>query len=181
MALATPAFGQSFPTVEEVLFDREIPVLGNPEGDVTVVEYSELGSNCHQTGSCYLIPLFCLLTSCPIRFIHPFMRRARCLRLAIATKRRSAPDGDTGASAQGGGGGRPRRGRARSIRPLRRLQGGYGPDRRNPRPQHGPGQRFRLRRRSRLHHRDPDLPRRDGQAGTASGHSHGPRELRLSA
>ncbi len=39
MALATPAFGQSFPTVEQVLFDREIPVLGNPEGDVTVAEY----------------------------------------------------------------------------------------------------------------------------------------------
>lgn len=39
LALAAPAFAQSFPTVEEVLFDREIPVLGNPKGDVTVAEY----------------------------------------------------------------------------------------------------------------------------------------------
>lgn len=39
MALAIPALAQSVPTVEEVLFDPEIPVLGNPEGDVTVAEY----------------------------------------------------------------------------------------------------------------------------------------------
>lgn len=30
---------QNYPSVEEVLFDPDIPVLGNREGDVTVVEY----------------------------------------------------------------------------------------------------------------------------------------------
>lgn len=41
-ALALPisfASAQDYPSVEEVLFDREIPVLGNPKGDVTIVEY----------------------------------------------------------------------------------------------------------------------------------------------
>lgn len=30
---------QSMPTVEEVLFDPQIPVLGNPDGDVTIAEF----------------------------------------------------------------------------------------------------------------------------------------------
>jgi len=34
-----PAPAQSFPTVEEVLFDPQIPVLGNPKGDVTIAEF----------------------------------------------------------------------------------------------------------------------------------------------
>lgn len=38
-ALARSAPAQSYPSVEEVLFDPEIPVLGNPEGDVTIAEY----------------------------------------------------------------------------------------------------------------------------------------------
>lgn len=33
------ALAQSVPTVEEVLFDPDIPVLGNPDGDVTIVEF----------------------------------------------------------------------------------------------------------------------------------------------
>lgn len=36
---ALPAYAQNYPSVEEVLFDAEIPVLGNPKGDVTIVEY----------------------------------------------------------------------------------------------------------------------------------------------
>lgn len=31
--------GQAVPTVAEVLYDTEIPVLGNPNGNVTIVEY----------------------------------------------------------------------------------------------------------------------------------------------
>lgn len=40
-ALAMPrmASSQSFPTVEEVLFDPEIPAQGNPEGKVTIGEF----------------------------------------------------------------------------------------------------------------------------------------------
>jgi protein-disulfide isomerase len=37
--LARPALAQSYPSVEEVLFDPEIPVLGNPDGNVTIAEY----------------------------------------------------------------------------------------------------------------------------------------------
>ena len=38
-ALSIPALAQSSPSVEEVLFDPEIPALGNPDGNVTVAEY----------------------------------------------------------------------------------------------------------------------------------------------
>lgn len=38
-ALAVPVLAQSSPSVEEVLFDPEIPALGNPDGNVTVAEY----------------------------------------------------------------------------------------------------------------------------------------------
>jgi len=38
-ALSIPALAQSSPGVEEVLFDPEIPALGNPDGNVTVAEY----------------------------------------------------------------------------------------------------------------------------------------------
>lgn len=41
-AFALPAAfanAQNYPSVEEVLFDAEIPALGNPKGDVTIVEY----------------------------------------------------------------------------------------------------------------------------------------------
>ncbi len=39
-ALPTAFAGaQNYPSVEEVLFDAEIPALGNPKGDVTIVEY----------------------------------------------------------------------------------------------------------------------------------------------
>ena len=38
-ALSIPAVAQSSPSVEEVLFDPEIPALGNPDGNVTVAEY----------------------------------------------------------------------------------------------------------------------------------------------
>lgn len=33
------SFAQRVPTVADVLYDKEIPVLGNPKGDVTIVEY----------------------------------------------------------------------------------------------------------------------------------------------
>ncbi|MBV2142483.1 DsbA family protein [Falsochrobactrum sp. TDYN1] len=33
------SFAQRVPSVAEVLYDAEIPVLGNPNGDVTIVEY----------------------------------------------------------------------------------------------------------------------------------------------
>lgn len=33
------SLAQRVPTVAEVLYDKEIPVLGNPNGDVTIVEY----------------------------------------------------------------------------------------------------------------------------------------------
>lgn len=33
------SFAQRVPTVNDVLYDKEIPVLGNPKGDVTIVEY----------------------------------------------------------------------------------------------------------------------------------------------
>jgi len=33
------SFAQRVPTVADVLYDKEIPVLGNPNGDVTIVEY----------------------------------------------------------------------------------------------------------------------------------------------
>ncbi|WP_336057119.1 DsbA family protein [Nitratireductor sp. CH_MIT9313-5] len=36
---ATYAHAQDFPSVADVLFDPQIPVLGNPNGDVTVVEF----------------------------------------------------------------------------------------------------------------------------------------------
>lgn len=32
-------FAQSMPTIADVLYDKDIPVLGNPHGDVTIVEY----------------------------------------------------------------------------------------------------------------------------------------------
>lgn len=35
----TESFAQRVPTVAEVLYDTEIPVLGNPNGNVTIVEY----------------------------------------------------------------------------------------------------------------------------------------------
>lgn len=38
-ALSVPVLAQSSPGVEEVLFDPEIPALGNPGGNVTVAEY----------------------------------------------------------------------------------------------------------------------------------------------
>ncbi|WP_173931767.1 DsbA family protein [Chelativorans sp. Marseille-P2723] len=38
-ALTRPALAQSYPTVEEVLFDPQIPALGNPDGNVTIAEY----------------------------------------------------------------------------------------------------------------------------------------------
>ena len=38
-ALSVPVLAQSSPSVEEVLFDPEIPALGNPGGNVTVAEY----------------------------------------------------------------------------------------------------------------------------------------------
>lgn len=38
-ALPLPALAQVELTVEEVLFDPQIPVLGNPDGDVTIAEY----------------------------------------------------------------------------------------------------------------------------------------------
>ncbi|MBS3652551.1 DsbA family protein [Pseudaminobacter sp. 19-2017] len=37
--LPLPALAQPELTVEEVLFDLQIPVLGNPDGDVTIAEY----------------------------------------------------------------------------------------------------------------------------------------------
>ncbi len=33
------SFAQRVPTVADVLYDKDIPVLGNPNGDVTIVEY----------------------------------------------------------------------------------------------------------------------------------------------
>ncbi|MDX6751643.1 DsbA family protein [Geminicoccaceae bacterium 1502E] len=39
VAGAGRAFGQDMPGVDEVLHDPEVPVLGNPEGDVTIVEF----------------------------------------------------------------------------------------------------------------------------------------------
>lgn len=33
------SLAQRVPTVAEVLYDKEIPVLGNPNGNVTIVEY----------------------------------------------------------------------------------------------------------------------------------------------
>lgn len=38
-ALPLPVLAQAELTVEEVLFDPQIPVLGNPRGDVTIAEY----------------------------------------------------------------------------------------------------------------------------------------------
>lgn len=38
-ALIRPALAQSYPSVQEVLFDPEIPALGNPDGNVTIAEY----------------------------------------------------------------------------------------------------------------------------------------------
>lgn len=38
-ALPLPVLAQAELTVEEVLFDPQIPVLGNPDGDVTIAEY----------------------------------------------------------------------------------------------------------------------------------------------
>lgn len=38
-ALPLPVLAQTELTVEEVLFDPQIPVLGNPDGDVTIAEY----------------------------------------------------------------------------------------------------------------------------------------------
>lgn len=32
-------FAQSMPTIADVLYDKDIPVLGNPHGNVTIVEY----------------------------------------------------------------------------------------------------------------------------------------------
>lgn len=39
MMLGTTAFSQNMPSVNDVLYDLDIPVLGNPKGDVTIVEY----------------------------------------------------------------------------------------------------------------------------------------------
>ena len=36
-----PLWAAPIPTVEEVAFDPDIPVLGNPNGDVTVVEFTD--------------------------------------------------------------------------------------------------------------------------------------------
>ncbi len=44
---ACGARAQGAPTVAEVLYDKEAPVLGNPEGSVTVVEYFD-----YQCGYC---------------------------------------------------------------------------------------------------------------------------------
>lgn len=39
LALPALARAQALPTVEEVHFDRDNPVLGNPDGDVSIVEF----------------------------------------------------------------------------------------------------------------------------------------------
>ncbi|KAF0096495.1 MAG: twin-arginine translocation pathway signal sequence domain-containing protein [Rhodospirillaceae bacterium] len=39
MIMPGRVFGQGMPTVEQVLFDPEVPMLGNPKGDVTIVEF----------------------------------------------------------------------------------------------------------------------------------------------
>ncbi|WP_295808261.1 DsbA family protein [uncultured Nitratireductor sp.] len=39
LVTAGAARAQLYPTVEEVLFDPEIPVIGNPKGDVTIAEF----------------------------------------------------------------------------------------------------------------------------------------------
>lgn len=36
-----PLWAAPIPTVEEVAFDPDIPVLGNPDGDITVVEFTD--------------------------------------------------------------------------------------------------------------------------------------------
>lgn len=36
---ASSASAQAMPSVNDVLYDKDIPVLGNPNGDVTIVEY----------------------------------------------------------------------------------------------------------------------------------------------
>ncbi|MEJ6781588.1 DsbA family protein [Aminobacter sp. Piv2-1] len=41
LVLPTRLMAGQLPSVEEVAFDPEIPVLGNPEGDVTIVEYTD--------------------------------------------------------------------------------------------------------------------------------------------
>lgn len=33
------SFAQKMPAIADVLYDKDIPVLGNPQGDVTIVEY----------------------------------------------------------------------------------------------------------------------------------------------
>ncbi len=41
MMAPTPLWAQAQPTAEEVGFDPDIPVMGNPDGDVTIVEYTD--------------------------------------------------------------------------------------------------------------------------------------------
>lgn len=36
-----PLWANPMPTVEDIAFDADIPVLGNPDGDVTVVEFTD--------------------------------------------------------------------------------------------------------------------------------------------
>ncbi|MGU3574636.1 DsbA family protein [Brucellaceae bacterium C25G] len=39
LMLGNAAFAQAMPSINDVLYDGEIPVLGNKKGDVTIVEY----------------------------------------------------------------------------------------------------------------------------------------------
>ena len=46
-----PALAKTLPTVDEVAFDPAIPALGNPEGDVTIVEFVDY--QCPYCKLCY--------------------------------------------------------------------------------------------------------------------------------
>lgn len=48
---ASPAWTKTLPTVEEVAFDPAIPALGNPSGDVTIVEFVDY--QCPYCKLCY--------------------------------------------------------------------------------------------------------------------------------
>ena len=48
---ASPAWAADLPTVEEVAFDPTVPALGNPSGDVTIVEFVDY--QCPYCKLCY--------------------------------------------------------------------------------------------------------------------------------
>lgn len=94
-ALPSPVLAQVELTVEEVLFDPQIPVLGKPDGDVTIAEYFYYQCPFCKRGHQDLIDVVrgdgnvrLVMKDWPISASRPFTPPASCSLRATTTRRR---------------------------------------------------------------------------------------------